>query len=160
MAWSANAPSARASRKHAAETIRGGTPDTRACEPQPNWAAPAYVAGSLMAARLVLMRGWAWALPAQAAIGALAAGALWLAAWAYAAMPLDLPRIADPFKKMRIGEPFCAAALGQMAEEGAEILLSDDRRRLSECMFQGGLTFDEIKTGKTELAPVLELLKQ
>ena len=120
---------------------------------QPNWAAPAYVAGSLLAVRIVLARGWAWALPVQAATGVLAAVALYAAAWAYAAWPLDLPRTADPFKKMRIGEPFCEAALGQMAEEGAEVLLSDDRRRLSECMFHGGLSFDEIAIWNPELTP-------
>ncbi len=120
---------------------------------QPNWAAPAYVAGALLAARIVLMRGWSWALPAQAAVGVLGAAVLYAAAWGYAAFPLDLPRAADPFKKMRLSEPFCAAALGQMAEEGAEILLSDDRRRLSECMFHGGLTFDEIAVWNPDLIP-------
>jgi hypothetical protein len=89
----------------------------------------------------------------QAATGLLAAAALYAAAWAYHAFPLDLPRTADPFKKMRIGEPFCEAALGLMAEEGAEILLSDDRRRLSECMFYGGLTFDDIAVWNPDLAP-------
>jgi hypothetical protein len=120
---------------------------------QPNWAAPAYVAGSLIAARLVLAHGWRWALSAQAAIGAVAAMALYGAAWGFSAAPLDLPRGLDPFKKMRIGEPFCALALGLGAEEGAEILLSDDRRRLSECMFLGGLTWDDIAIWNPELAP-------
>lgn len=120
---------------------------------QPNWAAPAYVAGSLLAARMVLDRNWRWALPVQAATGALAALALYGAAWAYHAFPLDLPRAADPYKKMRTGEPFCGAALGMMAEEGAEVLLSDDRRRLSECMFHGGLTFDDIAVWNPALAP-------
>ena len=111
---------------------------------QPNWAAPAYVAGSLMAARMVLDRKWQWALPVQAAAGVLAAALIYAAAWAFATHPLSLPRVADPFKKMRLSEPFCAPALAAMAEEGAEVLLSEDRRRLSECMFLGGLTFDDI----------------
>jgi len=34
--------------------------------------------------------------------------------------------------------------LAAMAEEGAEALLAPDRRRLSECMFLGGLTFQDI----------------
>lgn len=120
---------------------------------QPNWAAPAYVAGSLLAARVVLAHGWSWALKAQAAIGAMAAMALYAAAAGYAAAPLELPRGPDPFKKMRIAEPFCERALGVMAEEGAEILLSDDRRRLSECMFLGGLTWDDIAVWNPELIP-------
>ena len=87
------------------------------------------------------------------AIGVIAAALFYIAAWAYAAFPLDLPRAADPFKKMRIGEPFCEAALGQMAEEGAEVLLSNDRRRLSECMFYGGLTLDDIAVWNPGLVP-------
>ncbi len=120
---------------------------------QPNWAAPAYVAGSLLGARIVLAHGWYWAPKAQASIGAVAAIALYTAAAAYAAFPLDLPRGADPFKKMRIGEPFCEAALGQMGEEGAEVLLSDDRRRLAECMFLGDLTWDDIAVWNPDLIP-------
>ncbi|MEO1276509.1 MAG: hypothetical protein AAFV96_14365, partial [Pseudomonadota bacterium] len=52
--------------------------------------------------------------------------------------------VADPFKKMRVGTPFCDRALAAMGEEGAEVLLSNDRRRLSECMFLGGLGWDEV----------------
>ncbi|MEM9140260.1 MAG: glycosyltransferase family 39 protein [Pseudomonadota bacterium] len=120
---------------------------------QPNWAAPAYVAGSILAARWFLTRSARWALPAQTGIGAVAALALYGAAWAYAAYPGDLPRGPDPFKKMRLSEPFCAPALAAMAEEGAEVLLSDDRRRLSECMFQGSLTFQDIAIWNDDVWP-------
>lgn len=120
---------------------------------QPNWAAPAYVAGSILAARVVLDRGWAWALKAQAAIGALAVVALVGAAWAFSGSPSDLPRKFDPFKKMRLGEPFCDRALAAMSEEGAELLLSNDRRRLSECMFLGGIDWTEIAVWNPGLNP-------
>ncbi len=118
-----------------------------------NWAAPAYIAGSILAARWVLDRGWSWALKAQAGFGVLAALVLYGATWAYAAFPLDLPRGPDPFKKMRLSEPFCARALGAMAEEGADVLLSSDRRRLSECMFLGGIGFEEIAVWNPDLNP-------
>ena len=111
---------------------------------QPNWAAPAYVAGSIFAARILLARKWMWGLKVQGAIGAVAALAVYGAAWAYATYPQSLPRGPDPFKKMRLSEPFCGPALAAMAEEGAEVLLSDNRRRLSECMFLGTLTFQDI----------------
>ncbi|MCL5775417.1 glycosyltransferase family 39 protein [Limibaculum sp. FT325] len=120
---------------------------------QPNWAAPAYVAGSVIAARLLVEGGWWRALKAQLAIGAAALAGVVALAWAYAAMPLDLPRAGDPFKKMRLAEPFCALALGAMAEEGAQVLLSDDRRRLSECMFEGALTWDDIAVWNPRLNP-------
>ena len=111
---------------------------------QPNWAAPAYVGGAIFAARLLLIHRWYGALKFQAAIGAIAALAVYAAAFAYHSTPLSLPRSPDPFKKMRIGTPFCERALAAMGEEGAEVLLSDDRRRLSECMFMGSLTFQDI----------------
>jgi len=120
---------------------------------QPNWAAPAYVAGSICAARLILERGWRWAPRVQIAAGALAAMVLYVAAWAYHAAPLQLPRGPDPFKKMRLSEPFCERALAAMAEEGAEVLLSNDRRRLSECMFLGTLTFQDIAVWNPEPWP-------
>lgn len=111
---------------------------------QPNWAAPAYVAGSIFAARYFLTRGWVWALRWQVIPGAIAAIALYAATIAYAMAPLSLPRSGDPFKKMRIGPEFCAITLAIMAEEGAEAILSDDRRRLSECMFLGGMLWQDI----------------
>lgn len=120
---------------------------------QPNWAAPAYVAGSLVAARVLLARGWLRALQAQLAIGATAMVSVLALAFAYAGPPGALPRALDPFKKMRIGAPFCDLALGAMAEEGAEVLLSDDRRRLSECMFLGALDWDQIAVWNPELTP-------
>ena len=119
----------------------------------PNWAAPAYVAGSILAARRFLTRSSDWALKVQAGIGAVAAVLLYGAALAYHAMPLDLPRGPDPFKKMRLGEPFCGPALAAMGEEGAEVLLSNDRRRLSECMFLGGFGFEGIAVWNPDLNP-------
>ncbi|MEC9434104.1 MAG: glycosyltransferase family 39 protein [Pseudomonadota bacterium] len=111
---------------------------------QPNWAAPAYVAGSILAARFLLARDWGGrALRLHAWIGGAAlAGVLALGA-VYSVWATDLPRAGDPFKKMRIGGPFCEAALSAMEGEGADALLSNDRRRLSECLFQGGLDFTD-----------------
>ncbi len=40
-----------------------------------------------------------------------------------------------------------------MAEEGAEVLLSDDRRRLSECMCLGELTWDDVAVWNPDLIP-------
>ncbi|MDT8344970.1 MAG: glycosyltransferase family 39 protein [Thermohalobaculum sp.] len=120
---------------------------------QPNWAAPAYVAGAVIAARVMVEAGWWRGLRLQLGLGAVSLAAVVGLAWAYAVMPLDLPRAGDPFKKMRLSEPFCALALGAMAEEGAQVLLSDDRRRLSECMFEGGLTWDDIAVWNPGLNP-------
>lgn len=84
------------------------------------------------------------ALQAQLAIGAAAFVALLGLATAYSFNAQDLPRAYDPFKKMRLGGPFCERALAALEGEEADALLSNDRRRLSECMFEGGLRLGDI----------------
>ncbi|MEL6766584.1 MAG: glycosyltransferase family 39 protein [Pseudomonadota bacterium] len=118
---------------------------------QPNWAAPAYVAGTLFAVRFLIGSGFARTLRWQAGLGVIAAFAVYAAAALYGDRAETLPRTPDPFKKMRLAEPFCGPALAAMAEEGAEVLLSTDRRRLSECMFLGGLTWDTIAVWNPEI---------
>lgn len=121
---------------------------------QPNWAAPAYVAGAILAAHWLLSRDWRRALVwGQAGLGVVAAVALYGLAALYAAYGSELPRAPDPFKKMRLAEPFCQRALGVMAEEGAEVLLSNGRRRLSECMVIGGLGWDRVAIWNPDLLP-------
>ncbi|MEM1277909.1 MAG: glycosyltransferase family 39 protein, partial [Pseudomonadota bacterium] len=120
---------------------------------QPNWAVPAYVAGSILAAHWLLGAGRrVWMIWGQMVLSVVAVAAVWGIAAVYALGP-DWPRAPDPFKKMRLSEPFCERALAAMSEEGAEILLSNDRRRLSECMFLGGLSWDEIGVWNPKLAP-------
>ncbi|MEM1343988.1 MAG: glycosyltransferase family 39 protein [Pseudomonadota bacterium] len=121
---------------------------------QPNWAAPAYICGSILAARWLLTRDWRRALIwGQAGFGVLAALSVYALAALYADQGERLPRLLDPFKKMRLSEPFCERALAAMDEEGAEVLLSDSRRRLSECMFLGGLGWDRIAVWNPDLTP-------
>ncbi len=109
-----------------------------------NWAAPAYIAGSLMAARWLLTGGGRSALKAQVGIGIAASLLLWILSGFYAGQADRLTRRLDPFVQTRLAEPFCELALGHMAEEGVGVLLSDNRRRLSECMFLGGLGWREV----------------
>ncbi len=118
-----------------------------------NWAAPAYVGGSILAAHWLLARGWRTALAAQAAVGVLALVLILGLGGLYARNAADLPRLYDPFKKMRIGGPFCELALTAMEAEGADALLSNDRRRLSECVFQGALPLSEIAVYEPDPAP-------
>ncbi|MEM9061860.1 MAG: glycosyltransferase family 39 protein [Pseudomonadota bacterium] len=118
-----------------------------------NWAAPGYIAGSIMAAHWLLSRKWFNALKWQSIIGVAGATAVFAMAVVYGMSANDLPRGPDPFKKMRISEPFCEPALAAMGAEGADVLLSTDRRRLSECMFLGGLSFDQIAVWNPDLNP-------
>ncbi|GMG81366.1 glycosyltransferase family 39 protein [Paralimibaculum aggregatum] len=121
---------------------------------QPNWAAPAYLAGTVLAVRFLLEAGRRrLLLGGQLGLGALAAAAMVGLAALYGARGPELPRWGDPFKKVRIGPPFCELALGAMAEEGAEALLATDRRRLSECMVLGGLGWDRIAVWNPDLLP-------
>jgi len=111
---------------------------------QANWAAPAYVGGALLAARWLVTAGGVAALRAQLGIGIAGSLAIWTMAGLYAGQPEGLTRRLDPFRKMRISEPYCDLVLLTMGEEEAGVLLSDNRRRLSECMFYGGLGWDEV----------------
>ncbi|HUS54435.1 MAG TPA: glycosyltransferase family 39 protein [Thermohalobaculum sp.] len=120
---------------------------------QANWAAPAYVAGSLLAARWLVTAGGARALQAQLAVGVAASLGLWTVAGLYAGQAEGLTSRLDPFRQMRISEPFCELVLGAMSEEGAGVLLSDNRRRLSECMYYGGLGWDEVAIWNPDAAP-------
>lgn len=120
---------------------------------QANWAAPAYVAGSLLAARWLVTAGGVRALKAQLAVGVAASLALWTVAGLYAGQAEGLTSRLDPFRQMRISEPFCELVLGTMSEEGVGVLLSDNRRRLSECMFYGGLGWDEVAIWNPDAAP-------
>ncbi len=121
---------------------------------QPNWAAPAYVAGAIVATRWLLQSGRSRLLLwGQCALGTVAAAVVVGLAALYSVQGTALPRVADPFKKTRIGPPFCARALGALDDEAADALLATDRRRLSECMVIGGLGWDRIAVWNPDLLP-------
>ncbi|MEL6218467.1 MAG: glycosyltransferase family 39 protein [Pseudomonadota bacterium] len=121
---------------------------------QPNWAAPAYVAGSILAARWLVTRDWRRGLLwGQAVLGGGATALVIGLGAIYSVYGTELPRAGDPFKKLRIAEPFCARALAAMDEEGVEVLLGDGRRRLSECMVLGGLGWDRVAVWNPDLFP-------
>ncbi|MFT6061535.1 MAG: hypothetical protein ACJAVR_001587 [Paracoccaceae bacterium] len=109
-----------------------------------NWAAPAWIAGCVVAAHLLSAPRWAWARLAQVGLGAFVALALLVMAAIYSVAGDELARKFDPFKKMRNGGPFCEVALSAMENEDADALLMVDRRRLSECMFLGQLGLDDV----------------
>jgi hypothetical protein len=109
-----------------------------------NWAAPAWIAGCVVAAHVLSAPRWAWARWAQIGLGGFAALFLLIMAGVYGLAGDNLPRTYDPFKKMRNGGPFCEVALSAMESEGADALLMMDRRRLSECMFLGQLGMGDV----------------
>lgn len=115
-----------------------------------NWAAPAWIAGCVVAAHVLSGPRWAWARWAQVGLGAFVALALLIMAAIYSLAGDDLPRKFDPFKKMRNGGPFCEVALAAMETEGADALLLVDRRRLSECMFLGQLRMGDVAIVDTD----------
>lgn len=110
-----------------------------------NWAAPSWIAGSLLAAHWLLGRKWLAGLRLQLWTGVAAALLLWGLSALYDGWGAGLPRLADPWKKMRIAGPFCEAVIGAMEATGVETILSDDRRRLAECSWQAGLGPDRIR---------------
>ena len=110
----------------------------------PNWAAPAFVAGCILAAHMLAADRWAWARWVQVGAGALSAVFLILMGVIYGAAGDGLPRKFDPYKKMRGGEAMCEVALAAMETEAADALLMDNRRRLSDCMFLGDLRMPDV----------------
>ncbi|MBX2855189.1 MAG: glycosyltransferase family 39 protein [Rhodobacteraceae bacterium] len=116
----------------------------------PNWAAPAYVAGTLAIVAWLLDRERAAWLRVSVAIGLAAQVALTGAAVAYREAAAELPRTYDPYKKMRPNPPICARALA--LSEGAP-LLSNDRRLLADCMFVGGLGLTQIRIWNADGVP-------
>jgi 4-amino-4-deoxy-L-arabinose transferase-like glycosyltransferase len=116
----------------------------------PNWAAPAYVSGSILAAWWLLRIGWRRALQVQLWSGLAAAILLWGLAAVYGLYGAGLPRAPDPFKKMRMSGPLCEAVIAAMEETGITTLLSGDRRRLYECAFVAGLSPDQLRIWNPE----------
>ena len=110
----------------------------------PNWAAPAFVSGTVLAAHLLSGPRWRRARLLQ--VGAGGASALFLIAMGvvYGLGAQELPRKFDPYKKMRGGPEMCEIALSAMETEGADALLMDNRRRLSDCMFLGDLRMADV----------------
>lgn len=110
----------------------------------PNWAAPAYVGGSLMIAAWLLdlnQRKW---LLIHGAFGAAAMIAFTSLAALYHSDAANLKRSFDPFKKSRPAEAFCDHVTDAMEVTGVEILVSNNRRRLAECMWHGGFGVEGI----------------
>lgn len=109
----------------------------------PNWAAPAYVAGTLLAVAWLLARGRTGWLKAHLALGLSVQVALIALGAVYASQHGALPRAYDPQKKMRVHPAVCAEALAHLPPGG--VLASNDRRLLANCMFDGGLGTDRIR---------------
>ncbi len=110
----------------------------------PNWAAPAYVGGSLMIAAWLLDLGRRRWLVVHGAIGAVVALAFLAVSALYADRAIALKRSYDPFKKSRPASEFCGHVINAMEETGIGVLVSNNRRRLAECMWHGGFGVERI----------------
>lgn len=108
----------------------------------PNWAAPAYIGFTIAVSAWLLDRRRARWLQAAAVVGVLVfAGFLGYGLY-LKEHRLELPRIADIFKKMRPGPAVCERALP--LRDGRP-LFSADRRLLADCMFMAKLGVDDIR---------------
>jgi len=119
----------------------------------PNWAAASYVAGSLMIAAWLLdldRPGW---LKLHGAIGLVAATAFLGLSVYYATGANEKARAYDPFKKSRPAAMFCGHVLQEMEKTGIAVLVSDNRRRLAECMWYGGFGEERIAVWNPDGVP-------
>ncbi len=110
----------------------------------PNWAAPAYVGGSLMIAAWLLDLNQSKWLLIHGAIGVSAMIAFTGLAALYHSDAANLKRTFDPFKKSRPAAEFCGHVARAMEETGINVIISNNRRRLAECMWHGGFGVEGI----------------
>lgn len=109
----------------------------------PNWAAPSYIALTIATVAWLLdqnRRAWL--------VGAAAIGAVTLVGYAglgaaYQQSPSTLPRLYDPFKKMRFEYLLCEKAIPHLRPN--ERMFSDSRRILGVCMFYAERGPDDIR---------------
>ena len=108
----------------------------------PNWAAPAYIAGSILAAAWLLDLGRRGLLFAALALN-MVAGGLFLGLTAYAGADASAtPRMLDPMKKTRHNHAICERA---MAHRGDLRLIGAERRLMADCLFAGRLTIEQAR---------------
>ncbi|MEM9725267.1 MAG: glycosyltransferase family 39 protein [Pseudomonadota bacterium] len=113
----------------------------------PNWAAPIYIAGSILVAAWLLDLGRRAWLTASVALGA-AAAALFLAGVSVIGPDASaLPRAYDPLKKTRHYHAICARA---MALRGDLRLISGDRKLMADCLWAGRLGVEEARMLPTD----------
>ena len=85
--------------------------------------------------------------------GAVAATALFALTMLYNGGAAELKRVYDPYKKSRPAAVFCGHVLDAVEKTGVDLLVSDNRRRLAECMWYGGLGEERIAVWNPDGAP-------
>ena len=100
-----------------------------------NWAAPAWIGGTLAAVAWLLSgehRRWlAWSTGVNLALGALVLAL----ALAHAGRPSTLPGWSDPFRKQRGGEPLGLAVAEALAAHQGAWLLMDARKLIAQTLY-------------------------
>ncbi|MEL6980278.1 MAG: hypothetical protein AAGM38_16600, partial [Pseudomonadota bacterium] len=109
----------------------------------PNWAAPVYIAASILVAAWLLDLGRRGLLIVSTALGALAAMGFFALAATYGQDASALPRAYDPLKKTRHFHAICARAAA--LREGRRYF-GTDRRLLADCLFAEGIGIEMART--------------
>jgi 4-amino-4-deoxy-L-arabinose transferase-like glycosyltransferase len=104
-----------------------------------NWAAPAWIGGTLAAVAWLLggeRRRWlAWSTGVNLALGALVLAL----ALAHAGRPSTLPAWSDPFRKQRGGEELGLAVADALAAHRDAYLLMDARKLIAQTLYYAGV---------------------
>lgn len=113
-----------------------------------NWAAPAYVAATVLVVARVLEGGWHRIVPISVALHLGAAALLFAGPPALAACGLELPARYDPLRRLRGWKPLGAEVAEALAAHPGYRLLADDRETLAALIYYvHPHPFDAVKWG-------------
>ena len=102
---------------------------------EPNWAAPAYVAATVLVVAALLQRGWRWVVVASVALHITAAVVLFEAGDAARALGVNLPARYDPLHRLH-GYKRLGLSVGAMLREHPDaVLIGNDRETMAELLY-------------------------
>jgi hypothetical protein len=100
-----------------------------------NWAAPTYVAATVLVVAWALQRGWRWLIAVSIALHLAAVGLLFTGREALAAFGLDVPGQYDPLRRVRGWRELGLQVGKELAAHPGLTLFADDRELLSALVY-------------------------
>lgn len=102
---------------------------------EPNWAAPAYVAASILVVAWAVARGWQSLVAASVALHVVAVAAILEARDLAGLFGYDLPAKYDVLHRLRGWKRLGSAVAAELARHPGAILMTDDREEMAALLF-------------------------